>query len=428
LSAGQGSHRWPQFLPDGRRFIFMAALGQAQTRGVYVASLDGGEPTRVMVAETHTAYAPGYLLRVAQGVLVAQRFDEAHATLTGEPFPVAQAVGADDGSLRSAFSVAAGVLAHRSGTASRRQLVWADREGKVLGIVGPADANGPAGPANLALDSYAQRVAVQRNVQGNTDVWLLDRRGVASRLTFDAAIDSRPIWSPDGTQIVFASTRRGGGDLFVKPASGSANEQPLLVDDRQKAPLDWSADGHALLFSVQDPKDGSDLWALPLTGERKPFPVVQSSFDDIEGQFSPDARWLAYASNESGRYEVYVRPFPGQGGKWQVSTAGGTQPRWRSDGKELFYVSPDSRMMAAPIHLASDAKAADVGAPAELFPTRLPTGTSIAVTGVNARTQYAVARDGRFLMFTTIDDAVTSPITIELNWAAALARKRDGSN
>jgi Tol biopolymer transport system component len=424
LAAGQGSHRWPQFLPDGRRFLFLMALGQPQTHGIYVGSLDGGEPTRVMPAETAAAYAaPGYLLLVSQGLLAAYPFDVARATVAGEPMPVAQGVGTNDGAIHSAFTVsAAGVLAHRAGagTGARRQLVWIDRTGKMLGGIGPADENALAYPE---LPPDGQRVAVARVVQGNADVWLIDvGRGVPSRFTFDAAIDGAPLWSPDGSQVVFRSSRKGVYDLFEKPASGTADEQPLLVTSQMKSPLDWSRDGRFLLYSTQDPKSASDLWALPLTGERKPFAVLHSSFDEIEGQFSPDGRWLAYASNESGRYDIYIRTFPEAGGKWQVSAAGGVQPRWRRDGHELFYVAADTRLMAVPIRLAPDAQTLEAGAPVALFPTRLATGGNIAPAGFLARAQYAVAADGRFLMNVAADDAALSPITIVQNWTAGLKK------
>ncbi len=422
LVAGQGAPRWPQFLPDGRRVLFVLVAGQLQARGVYVVSTDGGEPARVLTAETAAAYAPpGYLLWVSQGVLVAQRFDAARATVAGEPIPVAQAVGADDGTYRSGFSVSeTGVLAHRTGAAARRQLVWVERTGKVLGTIGAPDENVPASPE---LSPNGQSVAMFRQVQGNPDVWLIDiARGVASRFTFDAGDERWPVWSPDGSRVAFGFTRKDVRDLFEKPASRAAEEQPLLVTTQDKAPLDWSRDGRVLLFSTQDPKTGSDLWALPLAGERKPFPVVQTSFEDMQGQFSPDGRWLAYASNESGRYEIYVQPFPVSGGKWQVSTAGGTQPRWQRAGHELFYVAPDNRLMAVPIRLASNARAPDAGTPVVLFPTRLASGAGITPAGFDSRAQYAVALDGRFLLNVDATDAVTSPITVVLNWTAGLKK------
>ena len=422
LLAGQGSHRWPQFLPDGRRFLFFMGTGQAATHGVYVGSLDGGEPTRVMPAETAAVYAaPGFLLLVSQGVLVAYPFDAARATVAGEPMPVAQGVGIDDGAFHSALSVsAAGVLAHRAGAASRRQLVWVDRTGKMLGTIGPPDENTLGNP-ELAPDG--QWVAAGRVVEGNVDVWLINvGRAVPSRFTFDAAVDNAPTWSPDGSQVVFRSSRKGVHDLFEKAVSGTSDEQPLLMTSQGKSPLDWSRDGRFLLYSVQDSKSGSDLWALPMTGDRKPFAVLQSSFDEMEGQFSPDGRWLAYASNESGRYEIYVRTFPEAGGKLQVSLAGGVQPRWRRDSQELFYVAPDTRMMAVPMQLGSPTQRLEAGTPVPLFATQLATGPNIAPAGFQAQTQYAVASDGRFLMNISADEAVTTPITVVQNWDAALKK------
>jgi WD40 repeat protein len=422
LATGQASHRWPQFLPDGRRFLFLAALGDPRTRGAYVGSLDGGEPTRVMPAETAAAYAPpNYLLLVSQGVLAAYPFDAARAAVAGEPMPIERGVGTDDGLFHSAFSVSeSGVLAYRTGAAARRQLAWIDRSGKTIDAIGQPDENTPAA---LALAPDGQRIAVARLVEGNFDVWLKEAGGNAeSRLTFDPAIDNSPLWSPDGSQIVFRSSRKGVHDLFMKPTNGRTDEQALLVTDQGKMPLDWSLDGRYLLYSTQDPKTASDLWVLPMMDERKPFPVLGSNSDDIEGQFSPDGRWLAYASDESGRYEIYIRTFPEGSGKWQVSVTGGRQPRWQQDGHELFYVASDARLMAVPIRLAPDTHALEAGAPVALFPTRLAAGSGIATTGFQARAQYAVARDGRFLMNIAVDEAITSPITIVQNWTAGLKK------
>jgi len=365
--------------------------------------------------------APGYLLLVSQGVLGAYPFDAARATVVNEPMSVAQAVGTDDLAFHSAFSVSArGVLAHRAGAGSRRQLVWVDRTGKMLGGIGTPDENALGNP-ELAPDG--QRVAVNRAVQGNFDVWLIEAgRGVPSRFTFDVAIDSAPVWSPDGSHVVFRSSRKGVHDLFEKLASGTVDEQSLLVTSQAKSPLDWSRDGRFLLYSTPDPKTGSDLWALPLTGERKPFAVLQSSFDEIEGQFSPDGRWLAYASNESGRYEIYIRTFPDAGVKRQVSVAGGVQPRWKRDGHELYYVAPDTRLMAVPVRLAPDPQTLEAGAPVPLFPTRFATGSNIVAAGFLARAQYAVAPNGQFLVNIAADEAVASPITVVLNWTAGLKK------
>jgi serine/threonine protein kinase/Tol biopolymer transport system component len=423
VASGQGSHRWPQFLPDGRRFLFSMATGLPPTHGAYIGSLDGGNPTRVMSAETAAAYAaPGYLLLVSQGVLSAYPFDTATGTVATEPIPLAQSVGTDDGALHSAFSVSEqGVLAHRVGGGTRRQLAWLDRRGELMVALGSVDENALANPE---LAPNGQRVALNRSVEGNVDIWLLEAgRGVPSRFTFDAGLDSGAIWSPDGSQLVFRSTRKGSYDLFQKPASGAVDEQALFVTPEHETPLDWSHDGHLLLYSVQNPKTASDIWALPLVGERKPFAVLQSTFDEIQGQLSPDGRWLAYVSNESGRYEIYIRTFPKVGGKWQVSGSGGMQPRWRPDGRELFYVAPDTRLMAVTLRLAPNADfLGAVDTPVALFPTRLATGGNIPTAGAQARAQYAVAPDGRFLLNMASDNRVTAPITIVHNWTAGLTK------
>jgi dipeptidyl aminopeptidase/acylaminoacyl peptidase len=287
VAPGQIGHFWPQFLPDGRHLLFSAGAGAGQPGTVWVASLDGGEPTRVVESTAGVVYAaPGYLLRVVQGALVAQRFDAAHATLSGELIPVAQTVVENDGNFHSAFSVsAAGLLAYRAGAAGgQRQLIWVDRTGKVLGTVGPPDEGSPT---SFALAPDGERVANARSVQGNYDVWMTDTpRGVPTRFTFDPAPEFSPVWSPDGTQIVFRSLNRKGfgpSDLFIKLANGATDERPLLATPQGKTPLDWSRDGRFLIYASVDPKNQSDLWALPLTGESKPFPIVHTAFDETQG-------------------------------------------------------------------------------------------------------------------------------------------------
>ena len=417
LQTGDTSHRWPQFLPDGRRFLFRVALGRLETRGTYVGSLEGGPTTRVVQDDTAAVFAPpDRLLVVRQGVLMALDFDPVRAAVSGDPVAVAQNVGADTTIERGAFTVSAtGVLAHRPGGGQRRQLLWMDRAGQTLGAVGSPDNSAVVNPA-LAPDG--QRVALQRSVQGNADIWLMDARGVLSRLTFDSSVDATPVWSPAGRRLVFRSGRNGVFDLFEKMASGAADEQPLLVTSESKSPQDWSPDGRTLLYTVASTKTGVDLWALPLDGDKKPFPILQSAFNEMAAQFSPDGHWIAYESNQSGPTEIFVRSFPDTRGQWQVSTAGGTQPRWRADGKELFYVSGDGHLMAAPLATAADGQAITPGAPVALFAVRLATGTSVTTATYSGRPQYAVSRDGRFLVNGALDAEATPPIAIVLNWDA----------
>jgi dipeptidyl aminopeptidase/acylaminoacyl peptidase len=331
----------------------------------------------------------------------------------GELMQLAQPVGRDDGVLASAFSVAPGTLAYRAtGGSQRRQLVWMDRTGKMVGSIGSPDTNQLA---QLALDPAGQRIALVRTILGNFDVWLVDTsRGIPARFTFDPGGDRYPLWSADGRRVVFWSVRSGPSSLYEKSASGAGDEQLLAAD--AGVPLSWSPDGRFLLYQRAEPKTGIDLWVLPITGEQKPLAVVQTAMDQPGGEFSPDGRWLAYESNESGRFEVYVQPFPEAGGKWQMSNAGGTQPRWRRDGKELYYVAPDARLMAVTVAATPDGKTLDPGVPSPLFRTPLASGAGVTA----GRPEYAVAPDGRFLMNTVVDGSAPSPITVVLNWEEGL--------
>jgi len=408
--------RWPQFLPDGRRFLFSAS-GPLDPPGVYVGSLDGGEPRRVLPDATSAMFVPpDLLLLVRQGVLVTLRFDPTEGTVSGEPIPVAQDVSSEllAFGTRGAFAASAtGQLAHREVVAERRQLVWFDRTGAMQGTVGPPDENGLMAPE---LSPDGQRVAVTRNDQGNLDVWLGEvSRGVLSRFTFDPSFDAYPLWSGDGRRVVFDSDRNGPHDLFEKLASsGVAGDEQLLhaTASGNKFGQSWSDD--YLLYRQAKPTPGFTLMALPVTGEREPFPVNETPFSETNGQISPDGQWLAYESDESGLMEIYLRPFPGPGGAQRVSSDGGSQPRWGPDGDELFFVAPDGRLMAVPIAVATDGQTAEAGAPKQLFLTRL------ASTAAVRKPQYAVAPDGRFLMNVIAEEATASPITVVLNWTAGL--------
>jgi eukaryotic-like serine/threonine-protein kinase len=415
----QTIHTWPQFLGDGRRLLFFESSNQSQSSGVDLIGLDGGEPRRVLASSAAAVYASGHLLFVSEGVLVAQPFDETRGTLSGAPIAIARGVGPNDGWGRSAFSLSAsGVLAHRAGTVVPRQLVWLDRAGTVWGTVGPVDENTPLSHS-LSLDG--RRIVTTRSVQGNADLWIMDvDRGVFTRFTFDPASDISPLWSADGTQVVFRSSRLGVSDLFIKPASGVSEEQPLLVTPEGKMPVDWSRDGRFLMFVVDSPKTSADLWVLPMMGDRKPFPVLDTRFRESEGQFSPNGRWISYTSNESSRNEVYIRTFPDAGGKWQVSTTGGTSSRWSPDGRELFYLSPDRRLMSARIEVAPDGRSIKPGEPVPLF--TMPTGPALG-GGTYSRANYSVGPDGRFLINIDAEKPLMSPITVVLNWQSALAAR-----
>jgi Tol biopolymer transport system component len=296
-------------------------------------------------------------------------------------------------------------VVYRSGTATRRQLTWFDRSGKTFGVSGQSDENGLANPE---LSPDGTRIALDRNVQNNTDVWLIDgsRR---TRFTFDPGQDSLPIWSPDGSKIVFRSNLKRGLDLFQKPASNAGSESLILQSDQFKDPSDWSRDGRFILYKSSDPKTESDLWVLPTDKDQKPFVFLKTPYTEVAGRFSPDGKWVVYQSNESGHFEIYVRPFPRPGGQWQVSTSGGTQPRWRRDGKELYYLASDGKLTAVPIVVKGDI--VEPGDPIPLFQPRIATTPTSAY-----RAQYDVAKDGRFLINVTADDSTTSPMTLLMNW------------
>ena len=356
------------------------------------------------------------MLIVRQGVLRAIRFDPERGTIAGEGVSVSDAVGTDGGVARSAFSIANTMaLAYRStGGAERRQLVWLDRAGKRLGTIGAPDDNSMASPR---LDPSGRRVVIPRFVGNNRDVWVVDvARGSATKLTFDPAGDLTPIWSADGRFVIFESLRSGPPAIFETPASGGGEERLVLRD--AGLPLSASTDGRFLLYQRQDPKTGSDVWVMPLGSEPKPFPVLQTPFDERGGEFSPNGRWIVYESNETGSFEIYIRSFPAAGGKLVVSTAGGTQPRWRRDGKELYYVAPDTRLMAVSITASADEQTLEASAPVPLFPTRLASGPGFAP----GEAQYDVALDGRFLLNTIVDESSAPPITIMLNWTTALKK------
>jgi Tol biopolymer transport system component len=418
LTEGAGSHRWPQFLPDGRRFIFLSAFGPPDRNGVFLGSLDGQEPIRLAATTSPALFAPpDTLLIERQGVLRAVRFDPERGTISGDGVPVTDAIGTDVGIGRSAFSVASTqALAYRAtGGTERRQLVWVDRTGAKRVLPGELAEPDDTSMASPRLDPTGQRVVVPRFEGGNRDVWVMDLvRGDRKRLTFDSAGDGNPIWSADGRSVIFESLRESPASLFEIPASGVG--EPRLVLRDAGIPLSASHDGRFVLYQRQDPKTGTDLWVLPLEDERQPYPLVPRTFDERGGDFSPDGRWIAYESNESGRFEIYVRSFPGDSSKVPVSIGGGTQPRWRRDSREIYYVAPDSRMMAVSITVSADGKTVDASAPVALFPTRLARGAGFAP----GEQQYAVAPDGRFLLNTVVDEAKASPITVVLNWTAGL--------
>jgi Tol biopolymer transport system component/preprotein translocase subunit SecG len=425
-SREQTSHRWPSFLPDGRHFLYFSRGTKKDVEGIYVGSLDAKEGKFLLNTNLRAAYATagatgaGYLLFMRDKTLMAQPFDASSLQLTGEPSVVAEGVLTvpDEGgpTAYAAFSASAnGHLSYLPGSLSLTQMGWFDRAGKSLGSVGS-----PGLFAELWLSPDGKRVAFDRLDLQSPDIWQLDlARSTTTRFTFDAAADTCPVWSADGSRIFFSSTRDGGKfNLYQKISSGAGSDELLLKTDYNTFANDWFSGkaGEFLLYESDSPKGKVDLWVLPLAGERKPYPFLQTEFNETHAQFSPDGRFVAYVSDEAGRAEVYVQSFPASGGKWQISTGGGDEPQWRRDGRELFYVAPDKTLMAVPITAAGDSF--DPGSPLVLFLTRIPSGN---LTG--DRNHFVVAADGqRFLINNLINEGNTQPIALVLNWAAELKR------
>jgi eukaryotic-like serine/threonine-protein kinase len=399
----EDSHRQPSFLPDGRHFLFIARSAKRDNTRVEIGSLDNAERVHVLNIESKAIYSPpGYLLYLNEGTeggLMALPFDARRLRATGDAVPVDAQMPFDV----STFSASStGVLAFTSLPAHR--LMWFDRAGTVLPFTSASDRI-----SNLALSADGTRVAARRFFQGNYDIWVLDLvRGTNSRATSNPAPDGAPVWSPDGEQIAFSSERGKAGNIYVTQASGTGGEEVVVSSDQPSDPTDWSSDGRYLLFTRQDPVTLKDIWALPFFGDRRAFPVVQTQFLEEQAHLSPDGQWLAYVSNESGRWEVYLQKFPQASGRWPVSTAGGSQPRWRRDGREIYFVDPKNTLFAVGVTLG--AKVA-IAQPQKLFPSGL---ADYAMGG-----RYAVTADGdRFLV--NVDDSATRAINVVLNWPAAL--------
>jgi hypothetical protein len=413
LEPNQDSHRHPWFLPDGRHFLYLARATAVKKIGVYVGDLDSKDRHAVLEVYSNAVFAPpGYLLFSREETLMAQPFDAGKGQTTGDAVPIAEQV--DLTYLRGGgglFSVSQnGVLAYMSGVAGQDvQLTWFDRSGKAQGTVG---SPGVLGSPAISPDGTTVAVDRANSRSAFYDLWLNDLvRGTSSRFTFGPRASQFPIWSPDGKHIAFRSTRGGMAEaaVYQRTPGGGAEDEVLDKTPRTKLPTDWSRDGRYIIEQTSnDPKTRTDIWVLPLFGDRKPFPYVRTEFGETGGKLSPDGRWLAYASDETSRNEVYVQTFPEHGGKWQVSANGGDRPVWSRDGKELFFIDADRKLMAVPVKAGPKFEA---GAPQPLFDTR-----------VGADGRYDVSKDGRFLIPTQIQQNVGAPMTVVINWQAALKK------
>jgi serine/threonine protein kinase len=403
--AGQ---RYPHFLPDGRHFLYFVA----ESRSIFVGSLDEPQRRKLFDADTAAVFAPpAEVLFVRDGVLYAQRFDVARLLPEGEPVALAKGIAVHPYGGAAVSASAEGSVAYRTGEGMReRQFVWFDRSGARVGLVGTPDR---AGPVNPSLSPDGRQIAFSRTVDGNTDLWLTDvDRGVPRKFTTSPAPDICPVWVPGGGSIVFSTPGSPGSHfgLYVKPVNTDGAATPLLGTQLPRAiAMDYSQDGEYVLYRTSGGNNQWDIWAVPMKGNRTPFPLLQSPADERTAQFSPDGRWIAYESNETGPFEIYVRPFPGPGSSKRASIAGGSQPRWADDG-ELFYISPDSHLTVVSVKQQADRADLTLGVPTALF--RVPT-TSTVQGGLSF--EYVVSADGEKFLVNTIVQQTAAPISLILN-------------
>ena len=425
----ENTHRWPLFLPDGKHFLYLGRTANNEADAIHLGSLDTTEHDKVILhASSNIAYSAGHLLYMRNHSLIAQPFDETRLELVGDAVPIADRVYYDPSFNRAIFSASVnGLLVYQQGVAGgSRQLVWYDRSGKRLAVASRAGDQ-----LDLRLSPDGRRVATaQFDYQSrNYDIWIYDlTREVPTRFTFDPALHRLPIWSPDGLQIVFASNRKGRWRMYRKAASGAETEEVLHDSNVNEIATDWSSDGKDIVFfTTGDKRTNSDSWMLklpsgPAGGKPEAIPFLRTEFNEGQGAtFSPDGKWVAYQSDQSGKNQVYVRPLSGSGGEWQISTAGGSRPHWRRDGKEIFYLGEDGRITAAEIKI--NGAALELGAVHSLF--KVDAVTNVGGISFLDGSAYDVSADGqRFLVNIFLEDTTPYPATLEVNWDEAMKKKQ----
>ena len=413
------SNRWPEFLPDGKHFLYLSgelpAAGTSKL-GIYIGEIGSDESKFLLQADSGALYAPpGFLLFLRGDTLMAQRFDADDQKLESEALPVAQHVASPELFRQGLFSVSGtGLLVYEtSGTSISGKMAWFDDKGKLLAEIGePGAFDLSLSPDGKQLAYVAQKPTGSKN----DDIWLMDlQRGGQTRFTFGPEDNKLAVWSPDGTRIAYSANRQARYKLYVESASGSGAAESLIESDADEYPTDWSRDGRyiALTFSDWKGQTTDGIWVLPLFGDRKPFPYLESPFNKAGAVFSPDGRWLAYTSDESGSREVYVSPFPNGGGKWQVSRGGGDQPEWNRGGNTLYYVAPGGKMMEASVK--ENGATVVVSEPRQLFQQ------ARAANSLGARS-YCVTRDGSRFLVAVAPQNVASPLTLVTNWSAHLKK------
>jgi eukaryotic-like serine/threonine-protein kinase len=415
VARGENSHRWPYFLPDGRHFLFWARSSRGiLEHTVYVGSLGSLDAKPLMKSELMALYVPDYLLFLRDQTLMAQPFNARRLETTGAPVPIAEHVATNSTTNRPIFSASDnGTLVYQAGGAQGGwRLLWFTRDGKQTGSVADLDRY-----FDPAISPDGTRVAAGLITgQGTGDIWIFDLlRGTKTRLTFGPSIQRFPVWTPDGKTIFYGSNGKGAYHIYAKAADGSGPEQTVLESDiAYEFPEGFSPDQRYLVYMrvATDRQTGADIWALPLFGERKPFPVVQTAFNDLNPAVSPDGKWMAYENNESGQAQVYVTPFPGGGVKWQASTNGGVIPSWRREGKELFFLDPADNVMAVDVDTSGNT--VRMGTPHALF----------HAPGIQSQQgPYTVTADGKKFLINSGDVKEESqPFTLVQNWPAELKK------
>jgi Tol biopolymer transport system component/tRNA A-37 threonylcarbamoyl transferase component Bud32 len=405
-------HALPAFLPDGTHFVFAVGASDREKGGIFVGSLDGKTKSYLRPLGNRLnslGYVSGYLLAGGDD-LIAQPFDARTLTLSGSPVPIVDGLG----NFWAASNGGVLVFQKTSTASPNKQLTWFDRAGKRLGELGA-----PAVYSNIEISPAGDRVAVDTIADNNRDVWVIDvARAVPSRLTFDPGSDWTPVWSPDGSQILFASNRTGT-HMYQRPASGVGSDRLVFKSDSSEIPVSWSRDGRYIVFSRfknSGAGSGVNTWLLTMAGEPKATPFIESPFDKAQARISPDGRWITYVTNDSGTYQVVVQSFPDPNtGRWQITAQGGIEPKWKHDGRELYYLAPDGKLMAVPVN---PGPAFQAGSPSVLFQTPL-----VVTRGQTPRDRrYDVAPDGRFLIAVPTAAATQTPVTVVVNWTVLTNR------
>jgi Tol biopolymer transport system component len=403
---GERGAGWPAFLPDGRRFLHHVMMEKREDNELRVRDIETGESKTIMRTPSQVVFAPpGYLLFVRDRTLVAQRFDTSALELRGDPIPLSEGLGVGDLGLVPISASTNGTLAYRPGTAALARLVWIDRKGQESSAL---DLERAYGDATFSPDRSRLAFDVAED-DSRGDIWIRDfARGTTTRFTFEPELEFGPFWSPDGKRIAYSRDGKAA-DLYWKDAAGTGEPELLLESGEDKFITDWSRDGTTIVFASRGEQNW-DLWAMRVSGDRKPFPIRKTRFVDVNGSLSPDGRFLAFQSNESGRQEIYVQEFPEARSKWQVSTSGGRDPSWRADGRELYYRSVDARLMAVPVQTGASFT---MGTPQSLFQARF--------APILATSLYRASPDGqRFLVTTVGSGDVAPPAVVVLNWTSAL--------